>query len=384
MSVAAGRDGSGGRAAPGGALGQLLEWVLGKPLIYGRELALADPVREPERNKKIEVFWVNIIFFGWIGYAAMTFAIAGIDVGRTTTPIPFMVAAGVVTWVMAEWLVRRRGMIWPGSMLGLLGPASFALAISLSTPTLRGLPGLEYITVIYSATTIGMMIYAYRFRLAGLISPIVTFSVISLFLFFKGSKAENWGQIEGFSPRGFLAAFIDQPWSMAFFGTLALLGMIKARWLDLYGDWFGLQAARPLHVISTAIVALIVGRLAEMLPNGIDIAVLLFLFVAGFLYAMRIDRLPVLVAIWLAMARPLVVNVVYQAGYVMTVFELAWGITAVVSFGLVLWGYTRQRYFVPCGWTMQPRHIQKNWPKRQIWPWPPRGEGSGKRDWSAI
>ncbi|MEO1318523.1 MAG: hypothetical protein AAFW01_18365, partial [Pseudomonadota bacterium] len=172
MTEATGQNGGQVRAAPGGALGQLLEWALRKPLFYGRELALADPVGEPQRNKKLEVFWVNVIFFGWIGYAAMTFAIAGIDVGRTTTPIPFMIAAGIVTWIMAEWLVRRRGMIWPGSMLGLLGPASFALALSLSTPTLRGLPGLEFITVIYSATTIGMMIYAYRFRLAGLISPI--------------------------------------------------------------------------------------------------------------------------------------------------------------------------------------------------------------------
>ncbi|MEM6945143.1 MAG: hypothetical protein AAF565_15470, partial [Pseudomonadota bacterium] len=304
-----------GRVPPGGLLGHALERLLGKELIYGRDLALADPVGEPQRNKKLEVFWVNIIFFGWIGYAGMTFAYAGIDVGRTTTPIPFMVLAGLVTWIMAEWLVRRRGMVWPGSMLGLLGPASFALAFSLSTPELRALPGLEYITVIYGGTTVGMLIYAYRFRLAGLISPIVTFSVITLFLFFKGSKAENWGQIEGFSPRGFLAAFIDQPWSMAFFGTLAVLGMIKARQLDLYSDWFGLQAARPLHIISTAIVALIAGRLAAALPNGIDIVALVLLFVISFLWAMRIDRLPVLVAAWLAMARPLVVNVVYQAGF---------------------------------------------------------------------
>ncbi|MEL6210623.1 MAG: hypothetical protein AAFR44_10675, partial [Pseudomonadota bacterium] len=133
---------------------------------------------------------------------------------------------------------------------------------------------------------------------------------------------------------------------------------------------FGLQAARPLHVISTAIVALIVGRLAEMLPNGIDIAVLLFLFVAGFLYAMRIDRLPVLVAIWLAMARPLVDSWTGLMGIQLTVFELAWAITAVVGFGMVVWGHTRQRYFVPSGWVMQPRHIQRNWPKRQIWPMP--------------
>ncbi|MEM6423337.1 MAG: hypothetical protein AAF698_12145, partial [Pseudomonadota bacterium] len=263
-----------------------------------------------------------------------------------------------------------RGMIWPGSMLGLLGPASFAVALSLATPELRALPGLEYITVIYSATTAGMLVYAWRFRLAGLISPIVTFSVISLFLYFKGSKPENWGQIEGFSPRGFIAAFVDSPPNMAVFGTLAVLGMIKARQLDLFGDWFSLQAARPLHVICSAIVALVIGRLAEWLPTGIDFVTLVCLYVAGFLWAMRIDRLPVLVAIWLAMSRSLVITYLGVTGTTMFWWELGWAMTAITAFGMVLWGYTRQRYFVPSGWTMQPRHILRNWPERQIWPMP--------------
>ncbi|MEM6677253.1 MAG: hypothetical protein AAF675_05200 [Pseudomonadota bacterium] len=360
----------GGDGPSGGPLGAALERLLGKRLYWGRDLAQLRPVYEPQRNKKLEVGWVNIIFFGWIGYAALTFWIAGTDVGRTTTPIPFMIVAGIATWILSEWLVKRRGMIWPGSMLGLLGPASFALAFSLSTPEFRALPGLEYITIIYSTTTLGMMVYAYRFRLAGLISPITTFSVISLFLFFKGSKPENWAQIEGFSPRGFLAAFIDQPWSMAFFGSLALAGMIKARQLDVQSDWFGLQAARPLHVVSTAIVALVAGRLAEALPSPLDLFVLLTLFAAGFLYAMRIDRLPVLVAIWLAMARPLFDTFCYIFDLWHNWRHIAWGITAITASGLVLWGYTRQRYFVPIGWVMQPRHILSNWPRRQIWPFP--------------
>ncbi|MEO1469706.1 MAG: hypothetical protein AAFV86_11645 [Pseudomonadota bacterium] len=355
---------------PGGALGAMLERMLGKRLWWSTELAKADPIYEPKRNKKKEVGWVNLIFFGWIGYTALTFLITGWGVGRTPAPIPYMLVAGVVTWILAEWLVRRRKMIWPGSMLGLLGPVSFAIALSLSTPEFRALPGLQYICLIYSATTVGMLIYAWRFRLAGLISPIVTFSVISLFLYFKGHKPENWAQIEGFSPRGFLAAFIDNPMNIVFFGGLAALGMIKARQLDLFGDWFALQAARPLHIICSAIVALIIGRWAEALPMGIDLVALLVLFAAGFLWALRIDRMPVMVAIWLAMARPLVDSWTGLMGIQLTVFELAWAITAVVGFGMVVWGHTRQRYFVPSGWVMQPRHIQRNWPKRQIWPMP--------------
>ncbi|MEM6487560.1 MAG: hypothetical protein AAF677_04695 [Pseudomonadota bacterium] len=356
--------------APGGRLGAALERALGKRLWYGRELAHETPVREPKRDKKAEVAWVSIIFWGWVGYAALTFLLTGWGVGRTTGPIPFMIVAGIVTWFLAEWLCRRRGMIWPGSMLGLLGPVSFAIAVSLSTPEFRALPGLEYITLIYGGTTLGMFVYAYRFRLAGLISPMVTFSVITLFLFFKGSKAENWATIEGFSPRGFLAAFIDNPVNMAFFGTLAVLGVIKARQLDLFGDWFSLQAARPLHIISIAIVALIAGRMAEALPPGVDFLVLLGLFGASFLWAMRIDRLPVLVAAWLAMARPLVITYAEFTRMTLYWWELGWLITAVVAIGMALWGYTRQRYFVPSGWTMQPRHILRNWPERQIWPLP--------------
>ncbi|MEM6973902.1 MAG: hypothetical protein AAF577_13965 [Pseudomonadota bacterium] len=356
---------------PGGAMGAAIERLLGRRLSYGRELAATTPVYEPKRNKKLEVGWVNIIFFGWIGYTALTFLITGWGVGRTPAPIPYMVAIGIVTWFLAEWLVRRRGMVWPGSMLGLLGPVSFAIAISLSTEAFRQLPGLKYICLIYSATTLGMMVYAYRFRLAGLISPIVTFSVISLFLFFKGHNPANWAQIEGFSPRGFLAAFIDNPLNIAFFGGLAALGMIKARQLDLFGDWFSAQAARPLHVICSAIVALIVGRWAEALPPVFDLVSLLILFFVGLLWAMRIDRVPVLVAIWLAMARPLVVVTAEILGISLSIWELGYAITAVTSFSLVLWGLTRQPVFVTCGWTMQPRHIQKNWPERVIWP-PPR------------
>lgn len=359
------------RTPPGGLLGRVLEWALGRPLLAGRELAEASPVFEPERNKRAEVAWVNVIFFGWLAYVGAVFWSVGIGTGRTVAPIPFLVVAGIITWIMAEWLVRRRGMVWPGSMLGLLGPVSFALAFSLSTPGLRALPGLEYIMVVYGGTTVGMIIYAWRFRLAGLISPIVTFSVISLFLFFKGSKPENWATIEGFSPRGFLAAFIDSPLNMAFFGSLAALGMVKARRLDLEGDWFGLQAARPLHIICAAIVALVLGRIAEALPAGLDALALVVLFVAGFLWAMRIDRLPVLVAIWLAMARPLVVSVAELAGWSLDWRGLGWAITAVVAFGMVLWGRTRQSFFVPIGWTMQPRHIRSNWPERVIWP-PPK------------
>ncbi|MGF1551603.1 MAG: hypothetical protein ACFBWO_03760 [Paracoccaceae bacterium] len=343
-------------------------------LARGSELAERDPVHEPARDKRSEVKWTLAILGLWFGWAVLTFSVAGIGQGRTVVPIPFMLMAGIACWWGAERLVRDRGMVWPGSMLGLLGGASFALALSLATPGLRALPGLEYVTVIYSGTTLGMMVFAWRFRLAGLISPIVTFSVISLFLVFKGTDPEGWRAIEGISPRGFLAAFIDNPTNMAVFGTLAALAMWRARWLDLYGDWHALQAARPLHIIGAAIVALVAGRLAELLPTGATVTVLAVLYVAGFLWAMRIDRLPVLVAIWLAMARPLV-----DALAVLTRSDLAWwetgsAITIVTASGMVLWGWTRQRVFVPIGWTLQPRHILRNWPERVIWPYRPERE----------
>ncbi|MEL6336251.1 MAG: hypothetical protein AAFQ88_06340, partial [Pseudomonadota bacterium] len=107
------------------------------------------------------------------------------------------------------------------------------------------------------------------------------------------------------------------------------------------------------------------------LPSGLDLAVLVILYVVGFLWAMRIDRLPVLVAIWLAMSRSLVVSYADVAGMQLYWWELGWWMTAVTALGMVLWGSTRQRYFVPNGWTMQPRHILRNWPERQIYP-PPK------------
>ncbi|MEM6422639.1 MAG: hypothetical protein AAF698_08625, partial [Pseudomonadota bacterium] len=116
------------RGAPGGAIGETLERLLGKRLYAGRELALSSPVYEPKRKKKLEVGWVNLIFFGWIGWMAFTFFVTGFGVGRTPAPIPFLVAAAIATRILTESLVRRRGMIWPCSKLGLLGPATFAEA----------------------------------------------------------------------------------------------------------------------------------------------------------------------------------------------------------------------------------------------------------------
>jgi hypothetical protein len=346
-----------------------IEGWLGRPFPLGSDLAERDPVREPERDKVNEVRWTLSILGVWLAWTVLTFAIAGIGQGRTTTPIPFFLAATVVTWLGADHLVHRRGMVWPGSMLGLLGPMSFALALSLATPYTRALPGLEYLTVVYSTTTLGMMLYAWRFRLAGLISPIVTFSVISLFMFFKGTDPGNWTKIEGVSPRGFLAAFIDNPVNMAVFGTLGALAMWRARRLDLHGDWHALQAARPLHIIGAAITALVAGRLAELLPPAATAATILALFLAGFLWAMRIDRLPVLVSIWLAMARPLVDATATLAGQDLVWWRTAFAVTAVTALGMVLWGLTRQRVFVPLGWTLQPRNILRNWPERVIWPY---------------
>ena len=333
-----------------------------------------EPVEEPPRNKRRESAVSLALFIGWLVLVGGILATMGnIGAERSGAPAPWLALTGVGTWVLAEWLARGLGMVWPGSMLGLLGPISFAYALALAVPDIRVLPGLDFLTVVYGLTALGMIVYLFRFRLAGLVSPIVSFSVIALFLLLKGSNPANWRDVEGISPRGLLAALVDQPLFMALFGTLSLGAVVLARRLDLYGDWFGIQAARPLHIVGAGVLALVLGRIAAWLPAGLDVAVLLALYLAGFLWAMRIDRVAVMVAAWFAMARSLVLSVTEPLGLALDMQQWAGIHSIVLGLGLVLWGRYRQRVFVPIGWTMQPRNIRWNWPERVIWP-PPNAE----------
>jgi len=276
----------------------------------------------------------------------------GIDDGPA--PSLAMLLLAVLCWLGAgRAAFGRRHLVWPASAFGIAGPMALGYALSIATPELRAGPFQTRIAVISMVSGLAMLPFLFRFRLPGLVSPIITFALVGLFLGLYGTDMQRLREVEGFSARGILAALIAEPIYGAVFGLLAVAALIGARHLDLKSDNFGLAAARPLHLVGAGVVALVAGRLAALLPPPWDIAALAALWLLAIVWTMRVNRLAVMFAAHLALAKPLILTVTAPFGIAFTLEEWSAVIGAIILVDLGLWPalHLLSRRI---GWTLGP------------------------------
>ena len=221
--------------------------------------ARVDPAGRPLEGRRRQGLQALGIVFGWIVLVGViSWATGGARGGGAS--VPWMLGLGALCWLAAEHVAGRRGLVWPGSALGIVGALSVGLAMSIATPDLRAGPVTARFAVISGASALMMTGYLFRFRLPGLVSPVVTFTIVALFLGIYGADPVRLKEVEGFSPRGILAAMMSSPPAAGSFAALSAASVAGARWLDLNGDDFGLAAARPLHIAGMGVLALVLGR----------------------------------------------------------------------------------------------------------------------------
>jgi hypothetical protein len=337
----------------------------------GARPARVDPAGRPLHNRRRQGLQAIGIVAAWIGLMVLLFWASGSGPGKTQVVIPWLLATGLVSWLLAEKVVGKHGLVWPGSALGVVGPLSVGLAMSVLTPDMRAAPPEEQIAVLSGTSAFLMALFVWRFRLPGLISPVVTFTIVALFLGIYGVDPERLREVEGFSPRGILAAMMQSTaWVLAF-GSVSGAAVVLARWLDLNGDDFGLAAARPLHVIGAGVFALVLGRWLGLLPFPLDVVALALAWGAGILWALRINRIAVMFATQLAMTRPMVLSVATPLGF--SLDRRDWGsfITVMMAAGMAYWPLLHEQS-LRRGWTLGPgRRIpqpRNNWWWR-YWPY---------------
>ncbi|MEM0988785.1 MAG: hypothetical protein AAGK00_07875 [Pseudomonadota bacterium] len=281
-------------------------------------------------------------------------------------PARVLAGVGLMTWAFAEILGGRNGPIWPISALGVTGSLSIGYAAGMVARTLSYTPDMTGIAVICGASALAMLAFLFRFRLPGLVSPVVTFSVVSLFLLLYGLDREGLSRVEGFSARGILAALMSNPAWAALFGALGAGAVILARRLDLKGDEFGLASARPLHLIGAGVTALVIGRILAALPWGLDAPALLACWILGWVWALRINRFAVLVAVHFAIAKPLMVALTAPFGWTSDLETWSIILTVALIFDMILWPMahkaSQQR-----NWTLGPGGRIP--PDRPGWTW---------------
>ncbi|MEM1343885.1 MAG: hypothetical protein AAGI34_04800 [Pseudomonadota bacterium] len=313
-----------------------------------------DPSGRPLERAGFEAVFALGLLTLWVVLISGVFALMGRDMaGAGLWPSLTLTALCCFCWAYAEHIVGRRGLIWPGSALGLLGPLSLGFAAALTTPELRTGPFLDRLALVASVAGVAMIPFMFRFRLPGLVSPIITFSLVGLFLVLYGADTERLRQMEGFSPRGIIAALMNEPSSMALFGVLSLGATVLARHLD-GGDNFKLAAARPLHLIGAGVLALVVGRLFAMLPQPYDVALLALAWIVAHVWTLRVNRVAVAFASHFAMAKPMILAVAGLYGIEsFTLMQWVWMLSAVLLFDLLTWPYLHW-LSREIGWTLGP------------------------------
>ena len=331
-----------------------------------------DRTPAPRRRRGREVLVSVACLTGWMTALMLLAAFGGNDATRSVLAGAGMVGLFAAAWALGARFVDR-GMVFPPAILGIVGPVALGYAL----PLLNRGPGLlsedHWPTMICAGAALGMTVFLFRLRLAALVSPIITFTVIALFLGLRGASPEAIRELEGFSPRGILAALVGEPVYMAVFGTLALAALAFARWLDLTAQEFGMRSAKPLHIVGAGVTALICGRLAAALPTPADLAVLAILFALAMAWALRVDRLAVMATAFFALARPLILTLLPLTGGTMDHRDWIVAHMAVLGVGFFLWPVIRKRT-VRAGFTRRPRYITWNWPDRVIFPYrPPPG-----------
>ncbi len=304
----------------------------------GHDPITIHPSGRPVDRAGFEAMFAMSLVVVWIFIMATVFALMGKDKAATGLwPTFSLLGVFFLSWAYAEVVVGRKRLIWPGSALGVLGPLSLGFAVALSTPELRTGPFLERLTIVSAVAGMGMIPFLFRFKLPGLVSPIITFSLVGLFLELYGADVSRLKEVEGFSPRGIIAALMAEPYFMVAFAVMGLASATYARKLDLKGGNFGLASARPLHLVGCGVTALIAGRLLGALPNPLDIAMLSILWIATHLWGLRINRIGAQVAMHFAMVKPLVYAIILPMGLTMDVKDWSIFLAALLLFDIAIW-----------------------------------------------
>lgn len=319
--------------------------------------ARVDPAGRPLTGRKRQALLSLSILVSWICMMTLIFwATRGESVEVQSG---FFWGMAVVSWLTAEAFGGRRALVWPASALAIAGSLSLGFGVGHYLSRAHAPDLIQAITAISTTAAISMAAYLFRFRLPGLISPVITFAIIALFLSVYGVDRSGLAQVEGLSPRGILAALIANPLWMAGFGALSVGAMVLARWLDLNGDDFGVASARPLHLIGAGVTALILGRLLMMLPAPLAIVGLAVLWIAAFAWALRINRVAVVIAVHFAITKPVIVGLdaMMRANSLMTwkpdISDWTLILTGIFVADLVIW-FRLHKFWLNRGWILGP------------------------------
>ncbi|MGD1925803.1 MAG: hypothetical protein ACFB03_16680 [Paracoccaceae bacterium] len=310
-----------------------------------------DPAGRPLEGRMRQAIVALGILLGWFALLALFFW-ATRDSDRSVVAI-FMFSLAVVAWLGAEAVGTWRAQIWPASAMAIAGSLSMGFGVSMATPELRAAVPAEALATISGVAALGMLAFLVRFRLPGLVSPIITFVVVALFLGMYGADQESLARVEGLSARGILSALMNSPLWASAFGILGLSAVVLARRLDLKGDDFGVASARPLHLIGAGVVALVVGRALAIYPFPSDIVLLLTVWIAAFYWALRINRVAVLCAVHLALMKPLILAVTAPTGWRPDIADWSAIILIILAFDLAVWPRVH-RLSLSLGWTLGP------------------------------
>ena len=312
-----------------------------------------NPSGRPLERPGFEAALSLAILVGWFA-AMLGIILAGKAFGMSRTPVPggAMLALAALCWLGAERVAGgARHLVWPASAFGIAGPLAAGYALAFLVPELREGPFQSRIAVIALVSSFGMSAFFVRFRLPGLVSPIITFALVGLFLALYGTDAEKLREVEGFSARGLLAALITDPWVGAAAGVAAAAVLVLARRLDMSADNFNLAAARPLHLVGAGVLALVAGRSVAVLPGGWDAVALLSLWAAAVIWTLRVNRLAVMFAAHLALVKPTVMALAPEPVIGLEAWTVI--VSAVIWADLLIWPFLHlvsQRL----GWTLGP------------------------------
>ena len=334
-----------------------------------------DPSGRPLKRAGLEAVFAIGLLIAWAVVMGGVFHLMGRgeEMARAVA-WPTLGLAGLtcLCWWFAEIVARKWRLIWPGSALGLIGPLSLGYAVALSTPELRMGPFLPRLALISLVAGLAMIPFLFRFRLPGLVSPIMTFTLVGVFLSVYGADMAMMREIEGFSPRGIIAALMTEPHLIALFGLLAVAATVGARHLDLKGENFNLAAARPLHLIGGGVVALVTGRLIAFLPQPVDLALFAIAWMLAWVWVLRINRVAVLFAMHFAMVKPIVLSLQELFGFTLGFADWTVLLVVILIVDLALWPRAH-KLSRRLDWTLGPGRIKpplarKGWLWR-YWPY---------------
>lgn len=310
-----------------------------------------DPAGRPVEGRGRQAVIAMAVIAGWLALVVLVmWSHRGLD---PLQPARLLGAVGLITWMACEMFGGRQGPIWPISALGIAGSLSIGYAAGLCARAWYAPGDAAGMGVVSGASALAMLAFMFRFRLPGLVSPIITFSVVALFIMLYGVDKQSLARVEGLSPRGILAALISSPWAMALFGLLGVGAVGLARRLDLNGDDFGIASARPLHLVGAGVTALVIGRILLELPFPFAMIVLAGVWIAAYYWALRINRVAVLIAIHFAIAKPMLYAFMAPLGWTPNITEWTVMLTVVFFFDLAIWPRLHQISLAE-GWTLGP------------------------------